>query len=104
MINILLHVVMNIRIGYCTSIAHHATNIVSADEFESTCSGRPLGANRESIGDAKMRSLFQNGNAAGNGANECGAKTLKFMYREVGNTLVVPKADVYFCGVTLQAR
>jgi hypothetical protein len=80
------------------------THIVSADEFEITGSGRPIGANRESIGDAKMHSSFQDGNAAGNGANECGAKTSKFTYREVTSTLVIPKADVHFCGIRLQAR
>jgi hypothetical protein len=34
-----------------------------------------------------MRSSFQDGNAAGNGANECGAKLSKFTYREVGTPL-----------------
>ena len=63
----------NVRIGYCTSVVHHATHIVSADEFKITGSGRLVGTNRESIGDAKMRSLFQDGNAAGNRADECGA-------------------------------
>jgi hypothetical protein len=80
------------------------THIVTADEFEITGSGRPKGTNRESMGDAKMRSSFQDGNAAGNGANECGAKTSKFKYCEVGSALVVSKADVHFCGVTLQTR
>jgi hypothetical protein len=65
--------VTNVRIGYCTSVAYHATHIVSTDEFKITGSGRPVGANRESIGDAKMHSSFQDGNAAENGADECGA-------------------------------
>jgi hypothetical protein len=96
--------VTNVRIGYCTSVAHHTTHIVSANEFKITGRGRPIGANGEFIGDTKMRRSFQDENEAGNGANECGVKTSKFTYREVGSTLVVPEADVHLCSVALQAR
>jgi hypothetical protein len=71
------------------------------DEFEIAGGGRPIGTKRESIRDTKMLSLFQNGNAAGNGADEGGAKTSKFTYHEVGSALVISKADVHFCGITL---
>jgi hypothetical protein len=96
--------VANVGIGDCTSVAHHATHIVTSDEFEITGGGRLIGTKRESIRDAKMLSSFQNGNAAGNRADECGVKTSKFTYRVVGSALVISKADVHFCGITLQAR
>lgn len=102
-INILSHVVADIRIGDVAGIAHHPTNIVTTNEFIVASCGGAIGSNGKTGRNAEQIGAFQNGDAARNRADKSLVKTAEFSYRKVGSTFVVAKMNVHFLSAKLQA-
>lgn len=102
-IDILMHVVANVRIGNCASVMHYATHVITLDEFKVAGGRGIICMDGEAIRDAERVSVFQNRNAAGDRTDKSLIRTAEFMYHKVCGTFVIAKVNMHFFSITLQA-